>query len=84
MNKFVDEEKIDLNVSKKDDKNRIDALIRFRKNRDDKKVSHALLTLEEKAKLNENLMPYIIECAKNRCTLGEISDTLRKVFGEYS
>ena len=36
------------------------------------------------SKLNENLIPYIIECAKNRCTLGEISDTLRKVFGEYS
>ena len=56
----------------------------FRKNRDNKKVTHALLILEEKAKLNENLIPYIIECAKNRCTLGEISDTLRKVFGEYS
>jgi methylmalonyl-CoA mutase N-terminal domain/subunit len=25
-----------------------------------------------------------VTCAKNKCTLGEISDTLRKVFGEYS
>ena len=84
VNKFVDEEKIDLNISEKDDKNRIDSLIKFRKNRDHKKVSHTLLILEEKAKLNENLIPYIIECAKSRCTLGEISDSLRKIFGEYS
>ena len=66
------------------DKNRVDSLIKFRKNRDNEKVYHALLVLEEKAKLNENLIPYIIECAKSRCTLGEISDTLRKIFGEYS
>ena len=83
-NKFVNEEKINLTISEEDDKNRIDSLIKFRKNRDHKKVSHTLLILEEKAKLNENLIPYIIECAKNRCTLGEISDSLRKIFGEYS
>jgi len=84
VNKFVNEEKINLTISEEDDKNRIDSLIKFRKNRDHKKVSHTLLILEEKAKLNENLIPYIIECAKNRCTLGEISDSLRKIFGEYS
>jgi len=28
-------------------------------------------------------MPNIIDCVKNRCTLGEISDVLRSVFGEY-
>ena len=81
---FINEEKIDLTISEKDDKDRINSLIKFRKNRDNKKVSHALLILKEKAKLNENLIPYIIECAKSRCTLGEISDTLRKIFGEYS
>jgi methylmalonyl-CoA mutase N-terminal domain/subunit len=84
VNKFVNEEKIDLTISEKDDKNRVNSLIKFRKNRDNEKVYHALLVLEEKAKLNENLIPYIIECAKSRCTLGEISDTLRKIFGEYS
>ena len=83
VNKFINEEKIDLTISENDDKNRIDSLINFRKNRDNKKVYYALLVLEEKAKLNENLIPYIIECAKNKCTLGEISDTLRKIFGEY-
>ena len=32
---------------------------------------------------NENIMPAVIEAVENKCTLGEISDTLREVFGEY-
>ena len=31
----------------------------------------------------EGLMVAIVECARRRCTLGEISDCLRSVFGEY-
>ena len=31
----------------------------------------------------ENLMPYVIEAVENLCTLGEIADTLREVWGEY-
>ena len=34
--------------------------------------------------LNKNLMPTIINCVKNDCTLGEISDTLRSIYGEHS
>jgi len=29
-------------------------------------------------------MPYIIECSDNQCTLGEITYSLKKIFGEYS
>ena len=28
-------------------------------------------------------MPHVIEAVENYCTLGEIADTLRKIFGEY-
>ena len=28
-------------------------------------------------------MPVVIEAVENYCTLGEISDELRNVFGEY-
>jgi methylmalonyl-CoA mutase N-terminal domain/subunit len=35
------------------------------------------------AKGTENLMPIVIEAVENYCTLGEIADQLRKVFGEY-
>ena len=30
-----------------------------------------------------NIMPVVIEAVENYCTLGEISDVLREVFGEY-
>ena len=47
------------------------------------KVNEALKKLQITAKGDENIMPDIIHCVKNNCTLGEISDTLRLVFGEY-
>lgn len=31
----------------------------------------------------QNLMPLFVEAVENKVTLGEISDTLRKVFGQY-
>jgi len=35
------------------------------------------------AKGTKNLMPLILSAVENYATLGEISDTLRRVFGEY-
>jgi methylmalonyl-CoA mutase N-terminal domain/subunit len=35
------------------------------------------------ANTSENLMPIVIEAVENLCTLGEIADSLRKVFGEH-
>ena len=40
-------------------------------------------TLRSKAEGEENLMPYILDCVKAYCTLGEISGVFREVFGEY-
>ena len=51
--------------------------------RDNRKVQACLLLIEEAAKGNTNLMPLVLEAVENNCTLGEISETLRKVFGEY-
>ena len=42
-----------------------------------------LSTLQKAAEKEENLMPHIINCVKGYTTLGEISDTLRGVFGKY-
>ena len=56
----------------------------FKSTRNEEDVSNALLLLEEKAKTNENLIPYIIDCSDHKCTLGEISSSLKKAFGEYS
>jgi methylmalonyl-CoA mutase, N-terminal domain len=43
----------------------------------------ALSELERAARGTENLMPRILDCCRALATVGEISDTLRKVFGEY-
>jgi methylmalonyl-CoA mutase N-terminal domain/subunit len=42
-----------------------------------------LQDLNDKASSGENIMPVVIEAVENKCTLGEIADTLREVFGEY-
>jgi methylmalonyl-CoA mutase N-terminal domain/subunit len=46
-------------------------------------VKRSLEQIRQKAVNNENLMPAVIEAVENYCTLGEVSDELRKIFGEY-
>ena len=46
-------------------------------------VSICLNKLKNAASTHENIMPIVIEAVENFCTLGEIADTLRTVFGEY-
>ena len=55
----------------------------LKKKRDNTKVQDTLDRLQNVAKSKENIMPSIINCVKKKCTLGEISDTLRLVFGEH-
>ncbi len=51
--------------------------------RDGGAVEEALKKLEAAARGTDNLMPPILAAVKEYATLGEISDVLRKVFGEY-
>ncbi|MDC1145720.1 methylmalonyl-CoA mutase family protein [Candidatus Marinimicrobia bacterium] len=84
VNKFISKES---NVQKKIpdlEENRLEIIKKFKSTRNEKDVSSALLLLEEKAKTKENLIPYIIDCSDHKCTLGEISTSLKKAFGEYS
>jgi len=46
-------------------------------------VKEKLDALEKSARSGENLMPPILDAAGVYCTVGEISDRLRTVFGEY-
>ena len=43
----------------------------------------ALDAVERAALSGDNLVPVIIEAVEKRVTLGEVSDALRRVFGEY-
>ena len=55
----------------------------LRNNRNHAKCDNILQSLNDAASGDENIMPIVIEAVENKCTLGEIADTLREVFGEY-
>ena len=58
-------------------------LSRVKKERDNGKTKEALATLKKAAQGTDNVVPPILEAVKAYATLGEISDALREVFGEY-
>jgi methylmalonyl-CoA mutase N-terminal domain/subunit len=60
----------------------IERLEKLRKDRDDGKVKAALERLEQVAQSEENTVPAILECVEDYCTLGEISQVFRRIFGE--
>lgn len=64
-------------------KKQIERLKKLRMERDNDKVKLSLKRLKEGALLGENLMPLIIECVEAYATIGEISDALREIWGEY-
>ena len=86
VNKFEDEDE-DINSLQNIDlvevEKQIKGLSTFKKTRNNIQVNESLKKLQITAKGDENIMPNIIHCVKNNCTLGEISDTLRLVFGEH-
>lgn len=65
-------------------KNQIDRLNRIKANRNHEKVTQALekITYIARSK-NGNLLEAAVQAAKERATLGEISDAMEKVFGRY-
>jgi methylmalonyl-CoA mutase N-terminal domain/subunit len=51
--------------------------------RDGAEVRDRLAALEKAAAGTDNLIPHLLACARAYATLGEISDALKRVFGEY-
>ena len=65
-------------------KQQIERLEQIKATRDNTKVADCLAKLTESAKNGgENLLSLAVEAARNRATLGEISDALEVVFGRY-
>ena len=57
-------------------------LQRLRRARDNAAVRASLARLEEAARSTDNTLPPTLECVENYCTLGEICQVFRQVFGE--
>ena len=86
VNKYKDETTknietfdIDLNSANK----QIKSLKAYKENRNNLEVNEKLKNLKAIAKSSNNIMPAILDCVRNHCTLGEISNTLRDIFGTH-
>jgi methylmalonyl-CoA mutase N-terminal domain/subunit len=55
----------------------------LRSKRDNGRVKADLKRLEEAARANENLMPYIVEAVRDYATIGEMTPALEKIYGRY-
>ena len=61
----------------------VDRLERIRSERNEEKVQKALNDITEGAKGGDNLLELAVNAARERASLGEISDAMEKVFGRY-
>jgi methylmalonyl-CoA mutase N-terminal domain/subunit len=86
VNKFTSAETSAPPLFKIDDSIRVmqtEKLAKLRSERDNDAATACLDAIKRKATTTENLMPSVIDAVENLCTLGEIADTLRAVWGEY-
>lgn len=86
VNRYQIEEPNDpalMQISPQIERDQVERLKRLRSGRNEAASKAALLSLQNAAKGSANLMPEIINCVRNSATLGEISDQLRAVFGEF-
>ncbi|MEN3042955.1 MAG: methylmalonyl-CoA mutase family protein, partial [Fervidobacterium sp.] len=88
VNKFTIEEDLNqkqiLKVDPELEMKQKERLKKLRERRDNDKVKKILTKIKEVASTNENLFPYVLEAVKAYATVGEISNALRDVFGEYT
>ena len=71
-----------MRVNEEAAKDQVQRLEKLRNKRDDRKVKGSLERLRQVAQTEDNTVPAILECVENYCTLGEISQVFREVFGE--
>jgi methylmalonyl-CoA mutase N-terminal domain/subunit len=86
VNEFVAEEERGVPTLRMDEdieRSQIARLNALRAKRDSGRVKSALAELQRRAATPENLLPAILAAVEAYSTVGEISDALRRVFGEY-
>ena len=86
VNKFIDsseEQQKLLRVGEEVGIAQVKAMSKLRKSRNSKNTESRLSALSSAAEGTDNLMPYILDAVTTYATTGEISNTLRDVFGEY-
>ncbi len=72
-----------LRVDEKIERDQVARLRALREKRDAEKVMNSLASLKSASQTEENLLPKIMACVESFVTVGEISNCLREVWGEY-
>jgi methylmalonyl-CoA mutase N-terminal domain/subunit len=87
VNDFVTDEpelKIELlKIAEETEREQSSRMATMRAARDNGLVEERLAALRQAARTSENLMPYILDCARAYCTLYEIRAAMETVFGAY-
>jgi methylmalonyl-CoA mutase N-terminal domain/subunit len=88
VNGFAIEEDLPPPIHKIDpesERRHLERLDRVRRERDNQAVGETLTALGLAARRErDNLMPYLMDCARAYCTLGEMTDVLRETWGVYT
>lgn len=87
VNRYVEEdEQIEIPILEITDEmhsRQVSRLQALRENRDSAAAEKCLVEVRRACEQEENVMPSLIEAAKAYCTLGEIVDEMREIFGTY-
>ena len=86
VNQFLAEEEKTIPILRVDpdlERAQVARLHALRARRDATRTQRALGEIARRAGTTENLLPAILAAVEDYCTVGEISDTLRRSFGEY-
>ena len=87
LNKYISNETKQIDTFEIDQNsidNQITSLKTYKETRDSESVNIRLKKLKALAKSNDNIIPGLIKCVQSACTLGEMSDILREVYGNHS
>ncbi len=87
INDFQVEEELEPNLLRIDEgvrEHQMNGLREIKQSRNNSRVQISLRNLGTAAAEQVNLVPYILEAVEQYATVGEISDVLRKSWGEYS
>jgi len=87
VNQFVAEKEAPIPTMRVDpelERAQIERVRAVRARRDSARANAAVAEVERRARSGENLMPAIVVAVDTYSTVGEISDALRRVFGEYT
>lgn len=87
VNEFVTQGEISEPVFRIDESIRDIQVVKLKKLKEERnqaEATQAMLEVQSAAKDDRNILPFVIDAVEKKATLGEISDSLREIYGEYN